>query len=561
MSVSNRSRGSVLLMVIVLAVSLAAVVVQADSGAPSAASVRHRVVAIEVQGNSTVPEDEILAALGVEIGDMISENEARERASAVLEIGKLSNAVPRLEPAAGGRKLVLTVHEYPKVKGYEFSGNTVLSDEHLGSIVSLMPGDVLDTKVLDSDLAAILAAYEEKGYSVELAGVSLASDAHVSVELVEHRLGKVVIEGNSKTKLGVIERELGLSPGELVNYERIREGVTRVFKLGIFSEVVPSLEPASDEGFLDLRLQLKEAKTGSFAAGVGYNSADGFLGYLEAADNNFLGMNYKLAASLEIGKDAQNYSLSFANPWMDDQRTSLQAALYSRNGRRDGFDELRRGGDLAVGRPLTDTTRADVTLRVEEVRNTWVGEAPPGVTAGGSTRSVGLRVLNDTRDDITDSRRGGVLKGSAEFAGGLLGGDYDFSKYEFQVTRFLDVRPNQTIGLRLGYGTSVGHLPIHEQYQVGGSETVRGYRYREFMGTGMVYGNVEYRYRISDMVQAVAFADMGDAWADGRLIKLSDLKTGLGIGVRIMTPIGVIRLDYGMGRDGGHTYFSLGQTF
>ena len=141
---------SVLLMVIVLAVSLAAVVVQADSGAPSAASVRHRVVAIEVQGNSTVPEDEILAALGVEIGDMISENEARERASAVLEIGKLSNAVPRLEPAAGGRKLVLTVHEYPKVKGYEFSGNTVLSDEHLGSIVSLMPGDVLDTKVLDS---------------------------------------------------------------------------------------------------------------------------------------------------------------------------------------------------------------------------------------------------------------------------------------------------------------------------------------------------------------------------------------------------------------------------
>ena len=94
MSVSNRSRGSVLLMVIVLAVSLAAVVVQADSGAPSAASVRHRVVAIEVQGNSTVPEDEILAALGVEIGDMISENEARERASAVLEIGNSAMPFP-----------------------------------------------------------------------------------------------------------------------------------------------------------------------------------------------------------------------------------------------------------------------------------------------------------------------------------------------------------------------------------------------------------------------------------------------------------------------------------
>ncbi len=561
MSVRNKSRGSVLLLVVVLAVSLAAVAAQADSDAPSAASVRHRVVALEVEGNSAVSEDEILTALGVEIGDMISENDARERASAVLGLGKLSNAVPRLEPAAGGRKLVLTVHEYPKIKGYEFSGNTVLSDEQLGSIVSLEPGEVLDTKVLDSDLAAILAAYEQEGYSAELAGVSLTSDARVSVELVEHRLGKVIIEGNSKTKLEVVERELELTSGELVNFERIREGVTRVFKMGIFSEVVPSLEPASDKGVLDLRLKLTEAKTGSFAAGIGYNSADGFLGYLEAADNNFLGMNYKLAGSLEVGKDTQNYSLSFANPWMDDRRTSLQVALYSRSGRRDGYDEWRRGGDLAVGRPLTDTTRADVTLKVEEVRNTWAGQAPPGVTAGGATRSVGLRVLNDTRDNPMDSRKGGVLKGSAEFAGGLLGGDYDFSKYEFQATRFVEVKANQTIGLRLGYGTSVGQVPIHEQYEVGGSETVRGYGYREFTGTGMVYGNVEYRYRVNDTVQAVAFADVGDAWTDGKLIKLSDLKTGLGVGVRIMTPIGVIRLDYGMGREGGHTYFSLGQTF
>ncbi|NLU40824.1 MAG: BamA/TamA family outer membrane protein [Firmicutes bacterium] len=561
MNVRNKSRGSVLLLVVVLAVSLAAVAAQADSDAPSAASVRHRVVAIVVEGNSAVSEDEILEALAVEVGDMISENEARERASAVLEIGKLSNAVPRLEPASGGRKLVLTVHEYPKIKGYEFSGNTVLSDEQLASMVSLKPGEVLDTKVLDSDLAAILAAYEEEGYSAELAGVSLTSDARVSVELVEHRLGKVIIEGNSKTKLEVIERELELVSGELVNFGRIREGVTRVFKLGIFSEVLPSLEPASEKGVLDLRLKLTEAKTGSFAAGVGYNSADGFLGYLEAADNNFLGMNYKVAASLEVGKDTQNYSLSFANPWLDDRRTSLQVALYSRNGHRDGFVESRRGGDLAVGRPLTDTTRADVTLKVEEVHNTWTGQAPPGVTAGGATRSVGLRVLNDTRDSAMDPRTGGTLKGSTEFAGGILGGDYDFSKYEFQATRFVDVKDNQTIGLRLGYGTSVGQVPIHEQYEVGGSETVRGYRYREFMGTGMIYGNVEYRYRINDTVQAVAFADIGDAWTDGKLIKLSDLKTGLGVGVRIMTPIGVIRLDYGMGREGGHTYFSLGQTF
>lgn len=561
MGVRNRSRRGILLLAVALAVLLAVVAVHADSGAPHGAPVRHRVVSVDVEGNRAVSEEEILAVVKIKAGDVLSESEAKEKVAALLELGTFSNAVARLEPTAGGRKLVIVVEEYPQVKGYQFDGNTVFTDEELSAMVSLKPGETLDTNVLDQDLAAILKAYEAREYAVALSDVSLSADGYVKVSIAEQRLGQIVIEGNEKTQREVIERELDLVEGDLVNFAEIRDNLSKLYRLGIFSEIVPSLEASSEEGVVDLKLELTEARTGSFAAGIGYNSADGFLGYLEASENNLLGRNLRLALSLEVGKGAQNYALSFANPWMDNERTSLEAAIYSRSGQRVGYTETRQGGNLAVGRPVTDDTRVDLTLKVEQTRNTWDGEAPEGVSSGGATRSVGFRVLNDTRDDVTDPRAGGVLKGSTELAGGLLGGDYDFNKYEFQATRFFSIKPNQTVGLRLGYGTSTGELPSHEMYEIGGSETVRGYRYREFLGSSMLYGNAEYRYRINDTVQAVAFADVGDAWTEGGPVKLSDLKTGYGIGVRITTPIGVIRLDYGMGRTDGNLYFSLGQTF
>lgn len=557
----NRIRSSVLFLAVALVVVICAVVAQADSGAPEGASVRHKVVGIEIRGNDSVSDTEILDAIEVKVGDQLSENEAKNRVSAVLENGKLSNAVPRLEPTAGGRKLVVTVQEHPTVKGYEFSGNTVLSSQELEDIVSLEAGQVLDTNVLDKDLSAILEEYEKRGYVVELSDVSVTSDNVVAVRLVEYRIGDIIIEGNQKTRDEVIERELDLKPGDLVNLSQIKSCASRLFGLGIFNEVVPTLEPTHDEGVVDLKLQLTEARTGSFAAGIGYNTADGLLGYLKIGDNNLFGMNNKLSLALEVGKDAQNYALSFANPWIDSERTSLEAALYSRSGQRDGYTQLRRGGNVAVGRPIDDQTRADLTLRIEEVRNTSFAEEPIDVPAGGALRSVGFRLMNDTRDSAISATKGGVVKGSVELAGGLLGGDYSFGKYEAQATRFFGLKPNQTIGLRLGYGTSTGELPLHEQYEIGGSDTVRGYDYREFLGSNMLYANAEYRYDINDTVQAVAFVDSGDAWTDGGLVNLSDLKTGYGVGVRIKTPIGVIRLDYGMGREGGNTYFSLGQTF
>ena len=110
-------------------------------------------------------------------------------------------------------------------------------------------------------------------------------------------------------------------------------------------------------------------------------------------------------------------------------------------------------------------------------------------------------------------------------------------------------------------GTSTGELPEYEYYWVGGADTVRGYPYGHARGDKMLVFNSEYRIRLVDAVQGVVFMDWGNAWKDGANMDVSDLNMGYGLGIRLDTPLGIIRIDYGIGEDGGQTYFSFGQSF
>ena len=155
----QRNRNSVILLVIALVVVIGVIRAQADSGAlmePRA----HRVVSIEIRGNDVVSDAEILEAMKVEVGRLSERNEAKKRVSAALGIGKLSNAVSKLEPTAGGRKLVVAVEEYPELR-YRFSGNTVFSVRNYGDRISRSARSA-DTNVLNKDLAAILEEYEKE---------------------------------------------------------------------------------------------------------------------------------------------------------------------------------------------------------------------------------------------------------------------------------------------------------------------------------------------------------------------------------------------------------------
>ena len=157
--------------------------------------------------------------------------------------------------------------------------------------------------------------------------------------------------------------------------------------------------------------------------------------------------------------------------------------------------------------------------------------------------------------------KGIYWQASTETAGGLLGGSYTFSKFRGEFSTYREVRPNHILALRLSGGLSKGELPPHEQYRLGGSETLRGYDYGEFLGDNIMFANAEYRFRIYKSIQGAVFVDTGSTWLKDESLNVSSLSTGAGLGVRVETPIGMLRIDYGFGKEGGQAYLNFGQMF
>ncbi|MDI3530514.1 MAG: outer membrane protein insertion porin family [Candidatus Atribacteria bacterium] len=129
------------------------------------------------------------------------------------------------------------------------------------------------------------------------------------------------------------------------------------------------------------------------------------------------------------------------------------------------------------------------------------------------------------------------------------------------MRHFIDTGPDTVLALRLLGGTSDTSLPDYEKFGVGGVNTLRGYDLFEFEGEKMLVCNLEYRWTVSENTQVVFFGDAGYAWPYEEPVSFEDIKTGYGVGIRVDTPIGPVRLDYGIGERGGQTYFSIGHTF
>ncbi|HUV03761.1 MAG TPA: FtsQ-type POTRA domain-containing protein [Armatimonadota bacterium] len=289
------------------------------------------------------------------------------------------------------------------------------------------------------------------------------------------------------------------------------------------------------------------------------------------------------------------------------------------------YDERRKGGSLTFSRPLGRTNRGFVTLRSESVGTTLEDTYLPGtdlspLIADGTVASGTLRFTNDTRDSSLDPFYGAyrsyaVEIGNADFKIQKENPETTlFSKYSIDLRRYFskggprkeinEKRPR--LAMRVMAGSLTGDLPFFEQYFVGGAETLRGFKEDRFWGKNMLLASAEYRLPLAQSLTGVLFVDCGDAWgapesfrlkpipemdadgnvvfdpitnevvymtdAQGNIIKgdlIDDFSQheklkpniGYGIGIRVTTPIGPLRLDYGFSKEGSRAHFSIAHAF
>jgi outer membrane protein insertion porin family len=539
------------------------------------------VTSITVTGNTTVPEATIMGAVKLKPGETLTADKVKQDMQAIYELGTFFDVVSNFNEVPEGVQVVYTVMENPVLQEIIIKGNTKVSSDKLSSMLTVKTGSILNSKALNENVRSIETYYHDQGYILtKVSDVAMGTGGVLTITINEGMLEGIEVKGNEKTKTHVITREMKLKPNQPFNVKDAKRSMQKVYNLGYFEDVNMKLNPGKEPNAIVLETTVVEQKTGRFSIGGGYSKSDGMIGIIELGDDNFRGTGDKVKFHWEFGGSAsnKNYEVSYTRPWLDDKQTSLGFSFYDMTNEYndyyddDGdtkatYDKRRKGFDITLGRPQGEYVQNYITLKqrkdeyVEWVSGEDYSKDPTYLKDNfGTTRSISLMRVYDSRDNVFSPTEGNRVALTAEFAGKALGGDFNYNKYTAETRNYLKVGHAQVVALRGTVGYADGKMPDSGRFAVGGSDSLRGYRDDQFKGNKMLAATAEYRFPIAKKVEGVAFTDVGKAWSEEGY-KLNDLEASVGVGIRVSTPIGPIRLDYAQGSQGGRSHFSFGGQF
>ncbi len=550
-----------------------------------------RLVEIEIRGNEKIPQAEIQAQIKSKVGEPYDEARLEADRTAIHDMGWFAHVEASLLPVEGGVKAAFRVVENEVVKGVKIVGVTVPrpTEEDLLALLKTKPGQVANHKYLLEDIEALQKAYADQGYVLaQVAEREISPEGILTLTLLEGKIVEVRIAGNTETRRAVIERELRARPGQIYNARVLRKDIERVYNLGFFDDVRAHPEIGPEPGTVIVVVEIVERKrTGLATVGGGWGSVQGFVGFVNISKDNWRGTGQRINLKGEFG-GVKSYEVGYFNPWIAPNHTSLNASGYNRLVTREAFksgggsffyDERRVGGGLTLGRPFGEFTRGFVTIRRDDLRVENIRDATATTEdvlfRPQSITSISLSGVRDTRDRVDTPTRGNRASLALETAG-LVGGAH-FNKYTLDLRHYFSrgarpkeediaaLRKRKVLAFRLLLGTTTGDPPFLEQFLLGGGETLRGYRQDRFPGRSLALLNSEFRFPLSDTLQGIVFADVGDAWGGSFSELFGDTTfrahSSFGLGIQVQSPIGPLRLHYGIGSEGGQLHFGFGQMF
>ncbi|MGE5656826.1 MAG: BamA/TamA family outer membrane protein [Actinomycetota bacterium] len=410
----------------------------------------------------------------------------------------------------------------------------------------------------------------------------------------------------------IITREVEQKPGDVFNRTKAERDLRRVFGLGIFEDVRLSLEPGtSDPRRARVIVNVIEKNTGSIAAGAGVSSATGLFGTLSYQQQNLGGNNQRLGAELQIGERALLLDVAFTDPWIagDPYRTSYTVNAFRRRtisvifdgGKREVYlpngDRpriLRTGGGITFTRPLSRNVFIDpewtASLGFQYQRVTirdLNGKISPRDELGnlltysrsGSDDLFTFQagIVRDVRDDLQRPTRGSVLRLGVEQSVPFGSGSIFLNRLRGSYSYYIPVRYTrfapgpQTLAFNVQAGTVLGDLPPYEAFPLGGANSIRGYDEGDVgAGRSFLQATAEYRFPIISFIGGALFVDAGTDLGSGKSVPGNPAGVrgkpgsgfGYGLGVRVQSPLGPIRIDFGFNDQGkSRLHFGIGERF
>jgi outer membrane protein insertion porin family len=398
------------------------------------------------------------------------------------------------------------------------------------------------------------------------------------------RLGAVSFAGAESTRESFLESRVELRPGDRFDGERLRRDVRSLYRTGLFREVRSELTGTGHER--NLVFHVVERPTREVWVEPGYGSYELLRLGVGVRELSLFGSGRSLRGEATAAIRAQRVSATLTDPWLLGH--DLVGDLRVEYDRREepSFVRLQRGAGLFVTKQWRprESTSFGYQFRRSEVQDVTVVEAeleddPEVIDL--STLRLSHRI--DRRDDLFVPTGGAFVEGTLEYGSDVLGSELDFLRttVNYAVYRALGRRDVLAFGLRAGVIMPVANddsIPLQERFFGGGENSVRSFLEGELGpkdrsgepigGESFTTVGLEWRHMLTPRLQGAAFVDAGKVGLQAdELFEFEDIRSGLGVGVRYLLPIGPLRLDVAVNpdprsnEDDWAAHFSIGMAF
>jgi outer membrane protein insertion porin family len=475
-----------------------------------------------------------------------------------------------------------------RIRNITFKGHTVLNDEQMRATLVSKPGDEYTVMNASMDSEKIREMYGERAYilaQVEPITTFIAGARGLDLEfrIVENQeitVGRIIVNGNTKTRFDVILRELkDFAPGEKFNRRLLQNGVQRLRDRQYFDPMAGfsvRLEEGQDPSQRDVVLDVKEGTTGTIRFAGGYSSSFGILGIIEFQQRNFdiadlpkslgdvlsgeafAGGGQIFEAQFAPARTAKSFKVSFREPHVYGHEFGMGVLARQAEALRESWEEQRLEGVLSFDRRLDPF---ELKLGVHAMRmetDNLEDDAPSTVRElEGVTRIFSLTagITFDNRDSIVIPTQGHKVALTYEYAGDPLPGDFDFGKVLFDIESYFptfEIGPDRrhviNVDLTIGYAHQHGDsiVPYYERFYAGGRGSIRGFDFRgvgprengdPIGGNAYAFFSFEYAYPlVGNILWLSTFYDLCNLTLDWNDLYSEKWRNTVGFGIKFVIP-------------------------
>ncbi len=467
-----------------------------------------------------------------------------------------------------------------------FAGNKLHPTALLKRVLRQRSGMLFKPSKLDKDVDRLEEFYGRDGHldtRVRLVRKPNVTTGNIDIEYEvteseKFNVESIVIEGNTKTKSTVILRELVLGPGDVFDTVRMKISKMRLENTRFFDDVSVTPQETNIPGRRNMRIAVKEGRTGNLTFGAGYSSLERATVFAEVSQSNFdifnrrslyQGDGQKFRLRLSLGSLSSEVTLSFEEPWAFQRQLALggQVSRTMSDYNSAYYQEVDTGFEIYLRKRLFEFVEGRLAYGYTVISINNVSPQASSIISSlqgnNSISKVSLQLLRDTRDKIINTSTGNRVELNTSVAGGPLGGHDQNYSIEFRGAQYFPIFETQAQVLALlarggviqnwGGGADV---PYYSKFYLGGPTSLRGFEFRNVSprdvldqpigGKTYAFFSAEYSADIVSPIRFAIFYDAGFVNKGAYDFSPARYADNFGIGLRLSVMGSPLSLDFGI---------------